>query len=72
MLTLADAEAKHESIKREMRRIRRAMRTQEDVEGLVEELTALTMECRALNYALQRHREMAQYLAMANPYGGPQ
>lgn len=72
MLTLADAEAKHESIKREMRRIRRAMRTQEDVEGLVEELTALTIECRALNSTLQRQREMAQFLAFADPYGGPQ
>lgn len=72
MLTLADAEAKHESIKREMRRIRRAMRTQEGVEGLVEELTALTIECRALNHALQKQREIAQYLAMAEPYGGPQ
>lgn len=72
MLTLADAEAKHESIKREMRRIRRAMRTQEDVEGLVEELTALTVECRALSHALQKQREIAQYLAMADPYGGPQ
>lgn len=72
MLTLADAEAKHESIKREMRRIRRAMRTQEDVEGLVEELTALTIECRALNHALQKQREIDQYLAMAEPYGGPQ
>lgn len=72
MLTLADAEAKHESIKREMRRIRRAMRNQEDVEGLAEELTALTIECRALYHALQRHREMAEFLAMTLPYGGPQ
>ena len=72
MLTLADAEAKHEKLKRQMRLIRRAIRTQDNVDGLAEQLEKLTREARNLVVTLNKQREMAQYLIQVEPYGGPQ
>lgn len=70
MLTLADVEAKHERLKREMRALRKAMRTQENTDGLAEKLSALSLECRLLHSALRKHREMAEFLLVVEPYGG--
>lgn len=72
MLTLADVEEKHEQLKREMRQIRRAIRTQQETEGLAEKLELLTKEARYLVSAIQKQREMSDYLYYSEPYGGPQ
>lgn len=72
MLTLADVEEKHEQLKREMRQIRRALRTKQDTDGLAEQLELLTKEARFLVSTIQRQREMTVYLMHADSYGGPQ
>lgn len=70
MLTMADVESRHERIKREMREIRRKLRTRENVEGLAERLDELSVECKALHMALKRHQEIAEFLFAVEPYGG--
>lgn len=70
VLTLAEVELKHERLKREMREIRRAMRTRENTDGLAERLSELSIECRLLYSALKKHREMVEYLMIVEPYGG--
>lgn len=72
LLTIADVEEKHESLKREMRLIRRAIRTQQNTEGLAEKLETLTKEAQFLVKAIQKQREMTYYLLHADSYGGPQ
>lgn len=72
MFTIAEVEAKHEDLKRQMRKIRRAMRTQEDADGLAEQLELLTKEARSLVSTLERQRQMTYYLLHADSYGGPQ
>ena len=69
---MADVEEKHEDLKRKMRRIRRAMRIQEDTDGLAEQLAALTKEAKILVSTLERQRQMTYYLLHADSYGGPQ
>ena len=70
MLTLAEVELRHESLKREMREIRRAMRTQDNTDGLADRLAELSIECRLLYSAIKKHREMVEYLYVVKPYGG--
>lgn len=70
LLTLADVEARHESLKREMREIRKAMRTQDNTDGLADRLAELSVECRLLYSSLKKHREMVEYLYVVEPYGG--
>lgn len=72
MLTLAEAEARHDALKRRMREIRRSLRTNENVPGLCEELDQLITEVRSLAFTLRRSREIAEYLIEAQPYGPPQ
>ena len=70
LLTLAEVELRHESLKREMREIRRAMRTQDNTDGLADRLAELSIECRLLYSAIKKHREMVEYLYVVEPYGG--
>jgi hypothetical protein len=72
LFTMAEAEAKHEQLKQEMRRIRRAIRTNEDIEGLEEALRTVRAQATALAKALERQRELTAYLMMCDCFGGPQ
>lgn len=72
MLTLAEAEARHNALKRRMREIRRSLRDNENVPGLCEELDQLITEVRSLAFTLRRSREIAEYLCEVQPYGPPQ
>lgn len=72
MLTLADVEEKHEKLKREMRLIRRAIRIQQDTDGLAEKLDQLRQEARFLIGTIEKQRRITEYLINAEPYGGIQ
>jgi hypothetical protein len=69
---MAQAEAKHDQLRQEMRRIRRAIRNNQDVEGLEQALNEIKAQAKALAIALEQCRQMADYLMAAEPYGGPQ
>ncbi len=69
---MAEAEAKHDQLKQEMRRIRKAIRTNEDIEGLEQALIEVKAKAMALAKALERQREMTAYLMMCDCFGGPQ
>lgn len=69
---MAQAEAKHDQLRQEMRRIRRAIRNNQDVEGLERALEEIKAQAKALAIALERCRQMSDYLMSAEPYGGPQ
>ena len=72
LFTMAEAEAKHDQLKQEMRRIRRAIRTNEDIDGLEEALKLVRAQAVALAKVLEQQREMTAYLMMCDPFGGPQ
>lgn len=69
LLTLAEAEKRHEKIKAELRNLRRAMRTNQDIDGLADQVCRLKIEARALYAALQKHQAIAEYLANCECYG---
>ena len=71
MLTLADAEERHDRLKREMRKIRRALRTQENIEGLSDKIAEIRAEAAGLYAAIRYYREMAEFLMEVEPMGGP-
>jgi len=70
LLTLDEAEKRHESIKSELRRLRRAMREMQDVDSLADDIARLKLEARALYVAIRKHQAIAEYLANAECYGG--
>lgn len=72
MLTLADVEAKHNALKREMRRIRVAMSQDPDNEELPLRLDELVEEARIIFKALKHYRETTEFLLKVEPYGGAQ
>jgi hypothetical protein len=69
---MAEVEAKHEQLQQEMRRIRRALRTNENVEGLESALKEVKLQALALAKTIERQREMRAYLMMCDCFGGPQ
>lgn len=71
LLTLADAEKRHDDLMRKMRKIRRAIRDQQDTEGLVDEIASIKAEVAGLYAAIRYYREMAEYLIDVEPLGGP-
>ena len=71
MLTLADAEERHQNLMRQMRKIRKAIRTQQDITGLASEIAQIKAEAAGLYAAIRYYREMAEYLMEAEPMGGP-
>lgn len=70
LLTLAEAEKRHERIKSDLRRLRRAMRTSDDIDGIADEVAKLKIEAKALYNAIQRHQMISAYLMQAECYGG--
>lgn len=72
MLTLNEVEKKRDEIKRRMRLIKEALTQTDDVDSLNEELSMLMIQAKCLAMNIKRHREMAEYLLYADPYGGPQ
>jgi len=71
LLTLADAEKRHDDLKRKMRKIRRAIREQQDADELVNEIESIKAEVAGLYAAIRYYREMAEYLIDVEPLGGP-
>jgi hypothetical protein len=69
---MAEAEAQHEQLKREMRRIRREIRTRSEPGDLEAQLIKLTAQARGLAAALVRQRAMTEYLMQCETYGGIQ
>lgn len=72
LFTMAEAEAKHEQLQQEMRRIRRAIRTSENIEGLGQALADVKNQARMLARIIERQREMTAYLMVCDCFGGPQ